>query len=68
MSQSLNGTLSLKRPAATDPREVMRQCAADLDAAIALKIGVMDSESRAAAVNEQRLRIMQAVAARLREA
>lgn len=49
-------------------RQTMQQCATELEEAIALKIGVMDSESKAAAVTSQRLGAMQAVAARLREA
>lgn len=49
-------------------RQTMRQCADELDEALALKVGVMDSESKAAAVNSQRMGAMQAVAARLREA
>lgn len=49
-------------------RLMMRQCAAELEEALALKIGVMDSESKAAAINSQRMGAMQAVAARLREA
>jgi hypothetical protein len=46
----------------------MCQCAAELDEALALKVGVMDSESKAAAVNSQRMGAMQSVSARLREA
>jgi hypothetical protein len=49
-------------------RLTMRQCAAELEEALALKVGVMDSESKAAAINTQRMGAMQAVAARLREA
>lgn len=49
-------------------RQTMLQCAAELEEALALKIGVMDSENKAAAVNSQRMGAMQAVAARLREA
>lgn len=44
------------------------QCAAELDEALALKVGVMDSESKAHAVNTQRMGAMQSVAARLRDA
>ena len=49
-------------------RATMRQCADELDQALALKVGVMDSESKAAAINGQRMGAMQSVAARLREA
>lgn len=49
-------------------RQTMRQCAAELEEALSLKVGVMDSESKAAAVNSQRVGAMQSVAARLREA
>jgi stage III sporulation protein SpoIIIAA len=49
-------------------RLLMRQCADELDEALALKVGVMDSESKAAAVNSQRMGAMQSVATRLREA
>lgn len=45
-----------------------RHCANELEEALALKVGVMDSESKAAAVNSQRMGAMQSVAARLREA
>lgn len=44
-----------------------RQCANVLDEAAALKIGVMDSDSKVAAVNAQRMEAMQSVAARLRD-
>lgn len=44
-----------------------RQCAAELEEAAALKVGVMDSESRAAAIAAQRLGAIESVAARLRE-
>ena len=44
------------------------QCADELDEALALKLGVMDSDSKAHAINSQRVGAMQAVAARLREA
>jgi hypothetical protein len=49
-------------------RQTMLQCAAELEEALELKIGVMDSENKAAAINSQRMGAMQAVAARLREA
>jgi hypothetical protein len=49
-------------------RQTMLQCAAELEEALALKVGVMDSENKAAAINAQRMGAMQAVAARLREA
>lgn len=49
-------------------RQTMRQCADELDEALALKVGVMDSDSKAAAVAAQRVGAMQAVVARLREA
>jgi stage III sporulation protein SpoIIIAA len=49
-------------------RQTMRQCADELDEALALKVGVMDSESKAAGIASQRTGAMQAVAARLREA
>jgi hypothetical protein len=49
-------------------RQTMLQCAAELEEALALKVGVMDSESKAAAINSQRMGAMQSVAARLREA
>jgi uncharacterized protein YbjT (DUF2867 family) len=49
-------------------RQTMRQCAAELEEAIALKVGVMDSDSKVLAVTNQRLGAMQSVAARLREA
>lgn len=49
-------------------RQTMRECAHELEEALALKVGVMDSESKAHAVNTQRMGAMQSVAARLREA
>lgn len=49
-------------------RQTMRQCADELDEALALKIGVMDSENKAHAINQQRMGAMQSVAARLRDA
>lgn len=49
-------------------QQLARQCADELDEAANLTIGVMDSDSKAAAVNAQRLGAMQSVAARLREA
>jgi hypothetical protein len=49
-------------------RHTMRQCADELDEALSLKVGVMDSESKAAAIAGQRTGAMTAVAARLREA
>jgi stage III sporulation protein SpoIIIAA len=49
-------------------RELMRSCAYELEAALALKVGVMDSESKAAAINAERAGAMQAVAERLRGA
>lgn len=49
-------------------RQTMRKCADELDEALALKVGVMDSENKAAAINSQRAGAMQAVAQRLREA
>lgn len=49
-------------------RALMRECAAELEAAAALKVGVMDSESKAHAISNQRLDAMQSVALRLREA
>jgi hypothetical protein len=49
-------------------RQTMLQCAAELEEALALKVGVMDSENKAAGVNAQRMGAMQSVAARLREA
>jgi hypothetical protein len=49
-------------------RQTMRQCADELDQALTLKVGVMDSESKALAIAAQRTEAMAAVAARLREA
>lgn len=47
-------------------RATLKDLADELDAAAALKTGVMDSESKAHAMNNQRLDVMQSVAARLR--
>lgn len=49
-------------------RLTMRECAAELDTALALKVGVMDSENKARAIEQERVQIMAGVAARLREA
>ncbi len=49
-------------------RTTMRRCADELDQAIALRFGVMDSESKAIEVTRQRTEAMAKVAARLREA
>jgi hypothetical protein len=49
-------------------RQTMLQCAVELEEALELKVGVMDSENKAAGINAQRIGAMQAVAARLREA
>lgn len=62
----------LESPAPSDvPRgalaEVASQCAAELDEAASLRIGIMDSDSKVALVNAQRLAAMQSVSARLRE-
>lgn len=69
-------TLTLKKPAdaradaqadsSVDLRLVMQKCADDIDCALALKIGYMDSESRVIEINATRDRMLQAVAARLR--
>jgi hypothetical protein len=66
-----NRTLTLKQSPDIELqrlREIIRVCADELDEAVALRIGVMDSESRAHAVNAQRMGAMQSVAGRLREA
>ncbi len=66
-------TLTLKKRDDDQPdgaehlRTVMRQCADELDQALVMRIGLMDSESRVIAITAQRNAIMQAVAARLRE-
>ncbi len=49
-------------------RVQMRFCADELDRALALKIGVMDSESKARAIEAERAQVMQDVSTRLREA
>lgn len=49
-------------------RQTMLQCAAELDTALALKVGVMDSENKARAVEQERLQIIAGVAARLHAA
>ena len=62
-------TLSLKKPdEAQLLRATMRECAAELEAALSLKVGVMDSESKAHAINARRIDVMQSVAQRLQEA
>jgi stage III sporulation protein SpoIIIAA len=61
--------LNPERPTDADLlRDTMRQCAADLEDVLALKVGVMDSESKAAAVAKLRVDAMHSVVARLREA
>ncbi len=59
----------LETPSEEDKlRTTMRRCADELDQAIALRFGVMDSESKAIEVTRQRTEAMAKVAARLREA
>lgn len=64
-------TLTLKRSELSEPeklRATMRECAIELDKALGYRVGVMDSESKARAIDARRLEIMQEVAERLRQA
>jgi hypothetical protein len=62
-------TLALRKPNDADAlRALMHECASALDLALTLKVGVMDSESKANAIAAERVAVMQDVAERLRRA